>query len=149
VIAQYPSASYATPKAALAALVTDAVFACPARKKARDLAKYVPGVYLYQFTQVPSYAAALAIGAFHGGEIDFVMGTLRERTAGMATMDELALSDVMLGSWSRFAKSGDPNDTSAPWPKYDAATDTSIAFGTPISLVTGLKKEKCDFWDAL
>ena len=70
-------------------------------------------------------------------------------TAGMATMDELALSDAMLGSWSRFAKSGDPNDAAAPWPKYDAATDTSIAFGAPVSSVTGLKKEKCDFWDAL
>src|SRR5262249_10185500 len=124
VLAQYPAASYPSPKAALAALVTDLVFACPARHKARDLAKQVDHVYLYQFTEVPSYAKALAIGAFHGSEIDFVMGTLRDRKTGAAPAEEVALSDAMLGYWSRFAKAGDPNGAAAPaWPGYDAAGD--------------------------
>jgi para-nitrobenzyl esterase len=150
VLAEYPSTSYASPKAALAALVTDLVFACPARRKARDFAKSAVDVYLYQFTEVPSYAKMLALGAFHGSEIDFVMGTLRDRTTSTATAEELALSDAMLGYWSRFAKSGDPNGGGAPpWAKYDAAGDASVALASPIAAVTGLKAEKCDFWDSL
>jgi para-nitrobenzyl esterase len=150
VLAQYPSSSYASPKAALAALVTDLVFACPARHKARDLVKRVSDVYLYQFTEVPSYAKSLTLGAFHGSEIDFVMGTLRDRKTGAATPDELTLSDAMLGYWSRFAKTGDPNGAAAAaWPKYDATGDASLELATPIAQVSGLKSEKCDFWDSL
>jgi para-nitrobenzyl esterase len=148
-LAQYPSSSYPSAKAALAALVTDSVFACPARKKARDLAKHVD-VYLYQFTEVPSYAKSLAVGAFHGSEIDFVMGTLRDRKTGAATAEEIALSDAMLGYWTRFAKSGDPNGAAASvWAKYDATGDASLELATPIASVTGLKSQKCDFWDSL
>ena len=149
VLTQYPSTSYASPKAALAALVTDLVFACPARKKARDLAKSVSDVYLYQFTEVPSYAAALGLGAFHGSEIDSVFGTLRDRTTGTATTEELMLSDAMLGYWSRFAKGGDPNGGGVAWPKYDMAGDASLTLATPIAATTGLKMQKCDFWDSL
>ena len=141
VLAQYPSASYPSAKAALAALVTDLVFACPARKKARDLAKEVANVYLYQFTEVPSYAAALGLGAFHGSEIDSVFGTLRDRTAGMATAEEITLSDAMLGYWSRFAKSGDPNGGDVAWPKYDLAGDASLVLATPVAATTGLKMQ--------
>lgn len=148
VLEQYPSASYATPKAALAALVTDAVFACPARRKARDLVKYLADVYLYQFSEVPSYAGALGLGAFHASELDFVFGTLRDRTIAMPTPEELTLSDAMMGAWSRFAKSADPSDGSVAWPKYDLAGDASFAWATPIAPVIGLKKEKCDFWDS-
>jgi para-nitrobenzyl esterase len=150
VLAQYPASSYASPKAALAALVTDLVFACPARRKARDFAKAASDVYLYQFTQVPSYAKALAAGSFHGSEIDFVMGTLRDRSTSTATAEEIALSDAMLGYWSRFAKSGDPNGAAAPaWAKYDASADPNLTLAVPIVGATGLKKEKCDFWDSL
>jgi para-nitrobenzyl esterase len=150
VLAEYPSASYASAKAALAALVTDLVFACPARRKARDLVKHVSDVYLYQFTQVPSYAKSLALGAFHGSEIDFVMGTLRDRTTVPATTDEITLSDAMLGYWSRFAKTGDPNGGGAPaWAQYDATGDANLDLAVPIAPATGLKSEKCDFWDSL
>lgn len=146
VMAQYPSASYASPKAALAAVVTDSVFACPSRKKARDFAKALPDVWLYQFTQVPSYATNTPFGSFHGGEVDFVLGTLRDRTTGMPTMEELALSDAMMGQWTNLAKNGNPG---AMWPKYDAASDTNITFANPITTAMGLKKQKCDFWDTL
>ena len=149
VLEQYPSTSYPSAKAALAALVTDAVFACPARRKARDFAKYVANVYLYQFTEVPSYAPAFGLGAFHSSEIDFVFGTLRNRATGMATTEELTLSDAMLGYWSRFAKAGDPNGGDIPWPKYDMAGDASLTLASPITATTGLKMQKCDFWDSL
>jgi para-nitrobenzyl esterase len=148
VLAQYPSASFVSPKAALAALVTDAIFACPARRKARDIAMYSP-VYLYQFTTIPSYARALGLGAFHGSEIDFVLGTLRDRASGSPTAEELALSDAMLGYWSRFAKAGDPNGGAIIWPKYDAVGDSNLELATPSAPMTGLKMQKCDFWDAL
>jgi para-nitrobenzyl esterase len=149
VLAQYPSSAYASPKAALAALVTDLVFACPARRKARDLGKSVANVYLYQFAQVPSFALVLGLGSFHGSEIDSVFGTLRDRTAAMATAEERLLSNAMLGYWSRFARTGDPNGGDVAWPKYSTAGDASLRLASPISAAMGLKMQKCDFWDSL
>ena len=42
-----------------------------------------------------------------------------------------------------------PATPDAETPGDAPTTDASIAFGTPVGSVTGLKKEKCDFWDAL
>jgi len=66
-----------------------------------------------------------------------------------ATAEEIALSDAMLGYWTRFAKAGDPNGGAVAWPKYDVAGDASLELGTPIAATTGLKMQKCDFWDSL
>jgi para-nitrobenzyl esterase len=114
----------------------------------RDFAKYQPDVYLYQFTYVPSYAVFLGIGSFHGSEIDFALGTLRDRKTAMATMEELTLSAAMMGYWTSFAKTGTPSGTVA-WPKYDAAGDAHLAFGATIAAGSALKKANCDFWDTL
>lgn len=150
VLAQYPSANYASPKAALDQVVTDAVFACPARRKVRDFAKYQSDVYLYQFDYIPSYAALLNLGSFHGSEIDYVLGTLRDRKmpAPMANMQEMTLSDAMSGYWTSFAKTGTPTGAVA-WTKYDAVGDSNITFKAAIATGSGLKKAKCDFWDSL
>lgn len=149
VLARYPAAAYATPKAALDAVVTDAVFACPARRLVRQVAGGGAAAFLYQFVQVPSYATALGIGAFHGGEIDFVFGTLRSRARGTATAAELALSDAMLGYWTRFAAGGDPGGSgAAAWPRYQTAGDAHLTLGPAVAAGTGLKRADCDFWDA-
>jgi carboxylesterase type B len=55
----------------------------------------------------------------------------------------------MLGYWSRFAKAGDPNGSAIAWPKYDAARDSNLELAMPIAPETGLKMQKCDFWDSL
>jgi para-nitrobenzyl esterase len=149
VLGQYPSSNYPSAKAALDAVVTDSVFACPARRKDRDFAMYQSEVWLYQFQYVPSYATLLGIGAFHGSEIDFALGTLVDRkTAVKANAEEMTLSAAMMGYWTSFAKTGAPNGA-VMWPKYDAASDTSIGFAATITTTTGLKKAKCDFWDGL
>ena len=56
---------------------------------------------------------------------------------------------TQVGYWTRFAKAGDPNGAPPAWPKYDATGDANLQFGTPIAPVTGLKAQKCDFWDSL
>jgi len=55
----------------------------------------------------------------------------------------------MLGYWSRFAKAGDPNGGDVSWPKYDMAGDASLTLASPVAATTGLKMQKCDFWDSL
>src|SRR6266481_3957558 len=74
---------------------------------------------------------------------------MRDRASGSPPAEELALSDAMLGYWSRFAKAGDPNGSAIAWPKYDAAGDSNLELATPIGSQTGLKMQKCDFWDSL
>jgi para-nitrobenzyl esterase len=127
---EYPLSNYPPPAGysvsaplALGALGTDFMFACSVRNANLSLAKYVP-VYAYEFndeTAPPppiftnlTTPLSFPIGDCHTVELQylFVMGTT-------FMMNELDLSDTMIGYWTQFAKTLDPNSTGAPmWPKY-------------------------------
>ena len=56
----------------------------------------------------------------------------------------------MLGYFTRFAASGDPNgDAAVVWPAYDAATDPYLELGDPVRAGTKLRESHCDFWASL
>lgn len=79
-----------------------------------------------------------------------MFGTLRARPTSPATAAEIALSNEIMGYWTRFASTGDPNGGSAPaWPRYATAADQNQSLGVPSQAVTGLKKSKCDQIDAM
>lgn len=63
------------------------------------------------------------------------------------------LSEAMLGYWTSFAQFGDPNkgtsNSPVHWPVYKTASDVSMNLDVPLNTVTGLNKEKCDFWDTV
>ncbi|HEY5933963.1 MAG TPA: carboxylesterase/lipase family protein [Kofleriaceae bacterium] len=141
VLASYPPAP--TPKQAFDTLVTDVVFTCPTRRAARALRERAP-VYRFLFSHVTAGARAKGLGATHGSEIAFVFGTV-----ATPTEDERALSRAMLGYWTRFARTGDPNAAGAPsWPVYDAGADSYLELG-PIRARSGLRTVGCDLLDTL
>jgi len=90
-------------------------------------------------------AAQLGLGAFHGSEIPFVFGN-----SANPTLQERALSDVIMTYWTNFAQSGDPNDGRLPtWPAYTLSEDLHLQFDVPIKADRELRKPYCDFWDRL
>ena len=141
VLAEYSPSAFGGAQAAFEALVTDVVFTCPARRVARAM----PGrTYRFLFSHVTAKNAAAGKGATHGSEIPFVFGTQSSPTAA-----ERALATTMVGYWTRFAKTGDPNVAGAPaWPLHDDK-DSYLELATTIRAATGLRSKRCDLLDTL
>lgn len=112
----YAPDRFGSPKQAFDALVTDLVFACPARRTARTLVHHEVWRYLFTVARDPK------LGATHGSELGFVFGTVKSPSAA-----EAALSQTMQGYWTRFAHTGDPG---AGWPAYAPGRDTYLELAT-------------------
>jgi len=142
VLAEYSPRTFGSAQAAFDALVTDLVFTCPARRVAR--AMHGQPVYRYLFSHVTAKNAAANKGATHGSEIPFVFGTQSSPTA-----EERTLATTMVGYWTHFARTGDPNVAGAPaWPAYDAK-DSYIELATPIRAGAGVRTKRCDLLDSV
>lgn len=150
ILAMYPASDYPAPRDAWAAIVTDRRYVCRARATSAVLSRAEPGhVYRYLFTQRLDREPEKSYGAFHGAEIPYLFRTF-SAVGYTPTRADLALSDAMIGYWSRFAATGDPNGGGAPeWPAHDATSDPYLVLGTPIESARGLRTEKCDFWQTL
>ena len=78
-------------------------------------------VYRYHFelAALPSKYHPGAF-AFHSDDIEYVFGTLDTRPGETIRPEDRKLSEQMMGYWTNFAKTGDPNGEGLPvWPKYD------------------------------
>lgn len=135
------------------AWATDTIFRCGAARTARRHAATGAPVYEYQFEQpLPGHEAQ---GALHGNEIPYVFGNLLPggHMGGAFTPADRALSDVMMGYWSNFAKTGDPNGAGLPaWPRFDGAGRGFVGFANRfpggVMADTGLRREACDLYEA-
>jgi len=64
---------------------------------------------------------AVALGAFHSDDIEYVFGTLDSRAGAVWRAEDRKLSDEIGRYWTNFARSGDPNgDGVSKWPTYNA-----------------------------
>ena len=71
--------------------------------------------------------------AFHSDDIEYVFGTLDTRPGETVRAEDRELSEAMMGYWSNFAKTGDPNGSGLPtWPKY-GADNSLIHLNSPIT----------------
>ena len=58
--------------------------------------------------------------AFHSDDIEYVFGTLDTRPGAVWRPEDRKLSDEMMGYWTNFARTGDPNGPGLPeWPRFD------------------------------
>jgi len=168
---EYPLEDYSEPTVALAAVVTDTVFRCPAKTEVAKLAAFV-SAYLYQFeypdghsqlevalpfipgAELPSYDLA----AFHGAdipyvfgydpllEIDFQDGSTTLNTWEPGTADETLWLQT-LGYFSRFAATGNPStEGGVQWPAYDESSDQHLVLDSAVSVGSNAA-EKCEFWE--
>jgi para-nitrobenzyl esterase len=145
---QFPPSSFPTTTAWANVVFTDGLFVCPTRKAVRALSAHGNPTYLYQFSYPFNPPVYPNVGAAHSFELPFVFGTnLGGRTIGD---EERPTSQAMMGYWTRFAATGDPNGGGAPtWPRYDATSDTHIVLDATIGMGSGLHRDACDFWDKL
>ena len=157
VLAHYPLSSFGSASEALAATVTDQVFACTARRLNRLASKFVP-VFAFEFADrtAPSYAPlpSFPYGAAHTFEIMYLFPLYH---GGLGTPHPLnqaqeRLSDDMVDYWTTFAKLGDPNSGYTPyWPNFTVPAELvqSLQLPRPVTISTFGTEHQCDFWDGL
>jgi para-nitrobenzyl esterase len=155
VLAEYPLSDYQQSVGrALTAIGTDAIFACPGRRAAQALSRFVP-TYAYEFNdpdvpQIFAPPASFPYGAYHASELLLLFDS---PTLGHAPLsdDEKSLAAAMVRYWARFAQSGTPNSPATPfWPNYTVANDTyqSLVPPTPEPETGFAVDHKCAFWDS-
>ena len=129
VLALYPLTNYPSSVSAplaLGAVGTDELFACPARNAVLALSKYVP-TFTYEFNDetVPSFPGYLPplsfpLGATHGTELEYLFDLSALGITLNLTADHQQLSDTMIGYWTQFAKSGNPNGRAGEENQHEA-----------------------------
>jgi para-nitrobenzyl esterase len=103
---------------------------CPTRNADGLLSQYVT-TYAYEFNDenappVQSSIPGLTfpLGAYHTAEIQYLFNLGLASQGGIPstfffTPAEIELSDTMIGYWTQFAKTGNPNSPGAPaWSSY-------------------------------
>ncbi|MBA2538032.1 MAG: carboxylesterase family protein [Deltaproteobacteria bacterium] len=146
IAAQYSIESYPSPNRALAEITGDAFFVCATRHAARGAARAGAPVYLYSFERTPETAFLADLGAFHSSEIPFVFGTDGAFPLSRVGAGGAPVADAVQQIWTQFAATGTPG---ADWPRHDEASDQYRILDAPMSTATGLKAERCVFWDSL
>jgi para-nitrobenzyl esterase len=141
--AQYPSTD-ATASQVFIDLVTDYAFRCPTRDLARStMMQGTKTYYLYSYE----------VGkAWHSFEL-LPLFSVQALTFLGATAPSKGLTGDMLGYWTQFAATGDPNgpgDAGAPaWPAYTATGDQYMQLAEPAPVAMAhLAQAHCDFWSS-
>jgi para-nitrobenzyl esterase len=123
VIARYPLRRYKSPDLAYAAVFTDSRFSCPALF-ADDFTQRSQ-VYGYEFSDPnpPNdffIHFSFPLGAAHSTELQYVFQRIPLLdTLPPFTRAQLRLSDLIIGYWSQFAATGNPNGGLRPrWPRF-------------------------------
>jgi para-nitrobenzyl esterase len=151
----YPIADYEdSPSLALAAAGTAGVFACPALKATQLMSQYTP-TYHYEFSDpdAPSYLlppVSFDIGAWHSSELPYLFNYIGlVLVPPVLDAAQQQLSDTMIGYWTRFARTGNPNFAGAPaWPSYDVAQQFQSLVPSAIATRNDFAADhRCGVWD--
>ncbi|WP_321508096.1 carboxylesterase/lipase family protein [uncultured Methanoregula sp.] len=123
VLTEYPAKTPDDVQYQMERIMTDFDFTEAAKFVAGSNANLNESTYLYRFTYgMPGQP----FGAFHGSELYFVF-----RPASM-NPDPVSgkVSDMMMEYWTRFAKTGSPNDgMNVTWPQYSRENPTYLEIG--------------------
>ena len=145
------------------AIQADRSFVWEMRTWARTVETAGNDAYLYFFSQAPPLfriyvpeRAAIDMpdgpngyGAYHSGDLAYAFGN-----TGLVGIDwtewDHEISRAMTQYWVNFARTGDPNGGGlATWPRYEAAADEWLEFGSDIKTTREVRKEKLDLFDRI
>ena len=111
-----------------AGVVSDLAFNEPARRLARLHARAGHPTWLYRFDVVAAAMPGARAGAPHGSERPYVFDNLSAAPWPVGERDRRAAT-AMVGYWTGFAASGDPNGGGRPvWPEYRAMPGQLLMF---------------------
>ncbi|HKU36522.1 MAG TPA: carboxylesterase family protein [Polyangiales bacterium] len=148
---EYPLRDYDTPGEALAAVITDGTFACPAYISQQLLSLFTP-TYAYEFADRSAPMPFLPpvsfpYGAAHTTELPYLFDNLAQLRS-----DQSRLARSMRGYWTKFAATGSPIDLGQPlWPLFTIATPLTQSFAgsLPRTDATFALDHHCLFWSSL
>lgn len=161
ILARYPLSAYATPALALNRVGTDSAI-CGQRILDKILAPQVP-VYTYEFADrtAPFYfpdMPGFAPLAYHTADIQYLFPGWHGGPDGVPHMldaKQTALSDYLVGAWTKFARTGNPNGSGdTPWPRYTTKPSAPawLIQNHVLSTMTDeqyAKARNCDLWEPL
>jgi len=131
----YPAAH---PEESMLAALRDGMYGWTAERLVARQTALGQRAFLYLFDH--SYPAADSVGlhGFHAAELPYVFGTADRAPPFWpkvpATKTEAALSDAMIGYWTSFALSGEPQAAQQPpWPAYGSTRNYLLIGDTPRS----------------
>jgi para-nitrobenzyl esterase len=128
----------------LTKVITDRVWAEPARLTARAFAQSGTPAYLYRFSYVAdSLKDKLTAGAPHASEIEYVFGTLGNRLGASLTERDASVVRMMNSYWANFARNGNPNGAGMPnWPRFTVAANEILDMANDGSMRGGPDSER-------
>jgi para-nitrobenzyl esterase len=115
----------------------------PARFVASEVTAAGPPAWLYRFGYVAESLRPKGTAA-HSSENPYLFGTLGVRYGAAVTPKDGAMSDLFMGYFAAFARTGDPNRSGLPpWPRYDAAKSELMMFTPDATAIM-----QADHWKA-
>ncbi|MDY6795129.1 MAG: carboxylesterase/lipase family protein [Actinomycetota bacterium] len=140
ILEMFPLGEDADATSMLSELLTVNEFIAPARFLAKSYEPLRSDSYLYRFSRS---APGNPLGACHGSEIPYVFGNFDEALG--YTDADYELSSTVMGYWTAFTRTGNPNRDGLPeWPSYSKEEDEHLRLSETVSVNEGFYGEACD-----
>ncbi|AHH22237.1 carboxylesterase [Nocardia nova SH22a] len=150
ILAQYPVSRFHSAGEALATVVTDWAWGCTVLDQNRVLAAETP-LYAYEFADesAPWFIGLpkpdFPTGAFHGAELQYLFAD--QQLPGPGTPSQRHLSATMIGYWTRFASTGNPNGGGQPeWVPFQSGNHVQSLASARIGSADLAQEHQCAFW---
>jgi para-nitrobenzyl esterase len=147
--ALYPAMNYVSANDAAIALLTDAMYVCPARRLALRASRFAP-VFLYSFDRSAPVEPFDGFGAAQGVDLLWVWNVWP--TLSPYSSDEVGFSVKVRGYWTRLVDADVNTEASSPsWPRYGADIEPELRIDETIetsdATAPNSRKQRCAFWD--
>ncbi len=152
ILALFPFDSDAEAKVAANELLTENWFLRATRGMLIGMDSVSSPAYQYYFTRASRVLPAW--GAHHAAELAYVFNNFGGGFGAVAE-DRLEdadrrLASAMIGYWTQFAKTGNPNLEGLPeWPAFEVGSEAYLELGDEIKVGRELGKTRCDELDSI